>query len=83
MLDIDFFGREDLRKSVIAVLDLSHGLKKKKEIDKLQPSFNLMMCKKSNQVFYKQKASDALILHDITHDKRLAKIKCQTSKKAG
>lgn len=35
MLDIDSFGREDLRKSVIAILDLADGLKKKKEIDKL------------------------------------------------
>ena len=46
MLDIDSFGREDLRKSVIAILDLTLRLQKKKEIDKLQPSFNLMMCKK-------------------------------------
>lgn len=53
MLDIDSFGREDLRKSVIAILDLTHRLQKKKEIDKLQPSFNLMMCKKQGQVFYK------------------------------
>ena len=35
MLDIDSFGREDLRKSVIAILDLSQELQKKKEIDKL------------------------------------------------
>lgn len=65
MIDIDSFGREDLRKSVIAVLDLVNNMEKKKEIDKLQPSFKLMMSKKSGQVFYKEKNTVNLRLHDI------------------
>lgn len=47
MIDIDQGGPETYRKSVIVVLDLNNNLEKKKEIDKLQPSFNLMMSKKS------------------------------------
>lgn len=80
MIDIDSFGREDLRKSVIVVLDLVNGLEKKKEIDKLQPSLNLMMCKKPGLVFYKEKNTINMRLHDINTDKEVSKVACQGCK---
>ena len=67
MIDVDQFGPSHLRKSVIVELDLNQ-LEKKKEIDKFQPSYKIMMSKKQDLIFYKEKNSINLILHDLARD---------------